>query len=102
MHLTAGAVYMLVNGAHQVSQDINALSPSVKEFYSGLVQCKDNKALRKCMNLDKFSPILEVQEITWLGTWCQFPSILVVVTDGKDSITMMAGHHIPSIQKSLF
>jgi hypothetical protein len=75
MQLTAGAASMLVNGAHSDSQDINALSPSGKEFYSGLVQCEDDKDLRKLMGLEEFSPILQVQEITWLGTWCQFPTI---------------------------
>jgi hypothetical protein len=62
MQLTAGAVSMLVNGAHSDSQDINALSPSGKQFYSGLVQCEDDKDLRKCMDLEEFSPILQVQE----------------------------------------
>jgi hypothetical protein len=102
MQLTEGAVSMLVDGAYSESQDLDTLSPSSKEFYSGLVQCEDDKDLRKFMDLDEFSPILQVQEITWLGTWCQFPTMQPVVTDGKDSITMMAGHHLPSIWKSLF
>jgi hypothetical protein len=62
MQLTAGAVSMVVNGAHSDSQNINALSPSGKELYSGLVQCKDDKDLRKCMDLEELSPILQVQE----------------------------------------
>jgi hypothetical protein len=76
MQLTAGAVSMLVDGAYSDSEEeINALSPSGKEFYSGLVQCKDDKDLRKCIDTEEYSPILQIQEIIWLGTWCQFPTI---------------------------
>ena len=104
MQLTPAAASFLRGRSLCGSDDINAVDNSLGiEFSAAQVQCKDDKRMRRLLQLYEFQPVLQVHSATWLGTFGKYPSIRFIVMDGNgDSMVMFVSYRLPGALKYIF
>ena len=105
MHLTMGAVSALVDGAQSDCLDINAIT-SIKgqsnKFYACQFIWEEKQFQHLRQPFPEYQPILEVEQIHWLGSRGGIPAIRLVVTDGVSSMEMRPSLRSDYVQRRVF
>jgi hypothetical protein len=96
MIVTNNAVECLVAGAEMANMDINAVDSTGVEYDAGQGCTEDDHVMRKQLSLNEYQPALEVSELTWHGTFFQYPNLTIMVTDGKSQMMLRPSAWLPS------
>ena len=104
MQLTAGAIQALVDGAKSDCLDINAITTNVhvQKSYACHYIWEEEQFQHLRQPFPEFQPVLEVEQIHWLGTRKGIPVIRLVVTDGLQSMEMRPSLRSDYVKKRNF
>jgi hypothetical protein len=106
MHLTSDAVGALTKGAEADCLDINAITTtggeSSRKFYACQYIWEEEQFQHLRQPFPEYQPVLEVQQIHWLGTRRRIPVIRLVVTDGVQSMEMRPSLRSEYVQRRNF
>jgi hypothetical protein len=104
MQLTTGAIQALVDGAKSDCLDINAITTNVhvQKFYACQYIWEEEQFQHLRQPFPEFQPVLEVEQIHWLGTRKGIPVIRLVVTDGLQSMEMRPSLRSDYVKKRNF
>jgi hypothetical protein len=101
MKITEGAILMLEEGAACDILDINAIRNQTK-YYACQFIWEEEQFKHMRQPFPEFQPVLEVQQIQWLGTQKGVPLIRLVVTDGVRSMEMRPSLRTEYVQRRNF
>ena len=101
MNLTEGAVAALMEGASCDTLDINSIIYSTK-YYACQFIWEEEQFQHMRQPFPEYKPVLEVEQIQWLGTQKGIPLIRLVVTDGSQSMEMRPSLRTEYVQRRNF
>ena len=104
MLLTNGAVAALIEDATCDCLDVNAITKNkeYEKFYACQFIWEEEQFQHLRQPFPEYQPVLEVQELYWLGTWRGIPVIRLVVTDGLHSMEMRPSLRSDYVQRRNF
>jgi hypothetical protein len=105
MRLTSEAVCALRNGAQADCLDVNAIattSGESRKFYACQYIWEEEQFQHLRQPFPEYQPVLEVEQINWLGTRRGIPVIRLVVTDGVQSMEMRPSLRSEYVQRRNF
>ena len=104
MHLSTGAVAALVDGANCDCLDINAITTSgnSQKFYACQYIWEEEQFQHLRQPFPEYQPVLEVEELHWLGSQRGLPIIRLKVTDGVHSMEMRPSLRSEYVQRRNF
>lgn len=90
MKLTKGAIEALKRGANSECLDTNAVTVGVEgmSYYACQFVWEEECFQHLRQPFPEYRPVLEVEQLYWMGTYRGTPLIRVVVTDGENSMEM--------------
>ena len=98
------AIAALIEGANCDCLDINAITKSIEyqKYYACQFIWEEEQFQHLWQPFPEYKPVLEVQELHWLGTQRGIPVIRLVVTDGLQSMEMRPSLRSDYVQRRNF
>ena len=92
----------LICGAEAYNNDINAIDNEGVQFDAGQICTKNDQEVRAVLALNEYNPVLEMSKLRWHGTYFQYPTCTIMVSDGVSSMMLRSSFRKPAFQKRFY
>jgi hypothetical protein len=92
----------LINGAESYNNDINAIDKEGVQFDAGQICTKDDQVMRALLALNEYNPVLEISQLTWHGTYFQYPTLTIMVSDDVSRMMLRSSFRRPAFSKRFY